>query len=256
MAGRFYSGSVSTVDDAIIIPTRDLNTVGITLTGTPVGATVLFEGSKTKTATWESVNVYPYTSGTYGTAVSSSTAAGSFSFPCAGYTHIRVRLSVITSGSFTVGLSGTEGEFPSQGGSGGGSGDASAANQATQITSLSSIDGKIPTKGYAAPTNSTPVIQSTVTVTGIGTTITTGGTAQVLSAAQTTTQNYFIQNNDTTELLWINISGGTAAANAVDSFALSPQIGNIPGGSWQFKTDKAVSVVAATTGHKICALRW
>lgn len=79
--------------------------------------------------------------------------------------------------------------------------------------------------------------------------ITVGGTAQQAMAANTARVEAFVQNIDTTNLedLWINITGGTAAANTAGSYRLPTGTG------WSGKVTSAISVVAATTGHKFSA---
>lgn len=100
------------------------------------------------------------------------------------------------------------------------------------------------------------IAQAPVTLTNLSGNITTGGDAQVLSTAQSQNQTYFIENIDTiSEIIWVNFLGGTAAPNAEGSIPLRPQSGTSEGGSRTFTTDKAVSIYAATTGHKFTALR-
>jgi hypothetical protein len=78
-------------------------------------------------------------------------------------------------------------------------------------------------------------------------TITLGGTAQTLSAANTSRISLTGQNIDATEDLWINEIGGTAAANTAGSYVVPPRA------TFSIATQRAVSVVAATTGHKFTA---
>ena len=75
-------------------------------------------------------------------------------------------------------------------------------------------------------------------------TITLGGTAQVLAAANTARIALVGQNIDIAEDMWINEIGGTAAANTVGSWLVPPK------STFSIDTQRAVSVVAATTGHK------
>lgn len=96
---------------------------------------------------------------------------------------------------------------------------------------------------------------SNVTPTNCSGTITTGGTAQNAFTAQTTLHGFTIVNIDTTEPLWISFTT-TAAATTVASYPLqaatattfaSPGSFTAPQG---FGINTALSVVAATTGHK------
>lgn len=85
------------------------------------------------------------------------------------------------------------------------------------------------------------------------TTITAGGTAQNLFSGATPTNGFLIANPDAGEDIWFSDST-TAAANATGSILLPA------GGYYEtppgYKPVGAVSVVAATTGHKITARRW
>jgi hypothetical protein len=76
--------------------------------------------------------------------------------------------------------------------------------------------------------------------------ITTGGTAQTLAALNLARRGLTIQNISTADL-WVNETGGTAAANTAGSFQL------IAGASANIDTRQAVSIVGATTGQKFSA---
>lgn len=85
------------------------------------------------------------------------------------------------------------------------------------------------------------------------TTITSGGTAQVGLAANTGRKFLLIQNPTTaSEDLWFSLTG-TAAVDAAGSLSLAA------GGAMSFEGDfvpsNAVSVIAATTGHKF-TINW
>jgi hypothetical protein len=72
-------------------------------------------------------------------------------------------------------------------------------------------------------------------------TITTGGTAQQMAPANASRQSLTGQNISDIDL-WINEIGGAAAANTAGSF-------KIPAGSaFSIATNRAISVVGATTG--------
>lgn len=76
--------------------------------------------------------------------------------------------------------------------------------------------------------------------------ITTGGTAQALAIANASRLALFGQNISA-EDMWINEIGGTAAANTAGSYKIAA------GNSFSISTNRAVSVVAATTGSKFTA---
>lgn len=76
--------------------------------------------------------------------------------------------------------------------------------------------------------------------------ITLGGTAQQLAAANTSRRELTGQNISTGDL-WINEIGGTAAADTAGSF-------RVPAGQgFEIETTRAVSIVGAVTGQKFSA---
>ena len=72
--------------------------------------------------------------------------------------------------------------------------------------------------------------------------ITTGGTAQALAAANTARRALTGQNISSGDL-WINEIGGTAAADTAGSFKVPA------GATFSVGTNRAISVVGATTGQ-------
>lgn len=85
------------------------------------------------------------------------------------------------------------------------------------------------------------------TYTDKSTTITLGGTAQVLVALNASRKNVFVQNpSSEQESLFVNPTGNATLAGG-DSMELSP------GSSYIFQTSQALSINAATTGHKVVA---
>lgn len=76
--------------------------------------------------------------------------------------------------------------------------------------------------------------------------ITLGGTAQVLAAANTARRGLTGQNISTGDL-WINELGGTAAADTVGSYKVAA------GATFTVQTNRAISIVGATTGQKFTA---
>ncbi len=77
-------------------------------------------------------------------------------------------------------------------------------------------------------------------------TITTGGTAQQLAAANTSRLSLTGQNISAGDL-WINETGGTAAVNGAGSY-------RIPAGSaFSVATNRAISIIGATTGQAFTA---
>ncbi len=89
--------------------------------------------------------------------------------------------------------------------------------------------------------------------------ITLGGTAQVLMAANVNRRGWRVQNNDVNfpaEEIWLSTTG-TAAVNGNASFSLAAYgaVG-YPGGSAEGVGSNAISIIAATTGHKFYAIEW
>lgn len=76
--------------------------------------------------------------------------------------------------------------------------------------------------------------------------ITTGGTAQQLAAANAARKSLTIQNISDADL-WVNEIGGTAAADTSGSW-------KVPAGSvFSVSTNRAISIIGATTGKKFTA---
>lgn len=96
-------------------------------------------------------------------------------------------------------------------------------------------------------------------------TITAGGTAQTLIPPGTSIRGFILGNIDANsgggEPIWFSITG-TAAAGATGSYPLAAPTATTYAGLtsftfpswWDFNT--SLSVVAATTGHKISCTEW
>lgn len=76
--------------------------------------------------------------------------------------------------------------------------------------------------------------------------ITTGGTAQDLAAANASRKSLTGQNISAGDL-WINENGGTAAVDGTDAWKV------ISGASFKISTNEKVSIIGATTGQKFTA---
>lgn len=90
---------------------------------------------------------------------------------------------------------------------------------------------------------------------GCGGTITAGGTAQNAHAANPSGPRILLANISSTEVMWFSYTG-TAVAEGPGSFPLAPLTATTYAGlssftspDW-FRPVTALSVVAATTGHK------
>lgn len=96
-------------------------------------------------------------------------------------------------------------------------------------------------------------INSTAATDG-STTITAGGTAQNLFSGSTPVNGWTVLNPDPAEDCWASDTT-TAAANAVGSIRLAAN-----GGGYETPPHRKplgpVSVVCATTGHKLTASKW
>lgn len=86
-----------------------------------------------------------------------------------------------------------------------------------------------------------------VRYTDLSGTITAGGTAQTLVAANEGRDHCFIGNPNAAGSLWVNDLGGTAAANGAGSTEI------IPGQVVQTRARNAISIYGATTGMKFTA---
>ena len=100
-----------------------------------------------------------------------------------------------------------------------------------------------------------------VTLVPCSGTITSGGNAQNAFAAQTALHGFTIANIDTTEPLWISFTT-TAAASGTDSYPLPAATATTFAGFGSFTspmgfgTNRALSVIAATTSHKFSCTWW
>jgi hypothetical protein len=104
-----------------------------------------------------------------------------------------------------------------------------------------------------------------VTPTDCSLALTTGGTAQNIIAATATIHGFTIANIDTSagsgEPVWISLTT-TAAASTIASYPLAAPTATTFAGLSSYTTplgfgiNHAVSVVAATTGHKISCTYW
>lgn len=97
-------GTLASVNDAVTLATDSLGSVDFALAGTPVGATVAFEGTSDGT-TWYAMKAYPKVPGAAGSTTAN--AAGSYNVTVGGAAKVRARLTAITSGSFTCVANGT-----------------------------------------------------------------------------------------------------------------------------------------------------
>lgn len=141
-------------------------------------------------------------------------------------------------------------------------GVATAANQATANTSLATIASAVSTP-IPAGTNAIGKVEQSVNVTptNCSGTVTAGGTAQNAFTAQTGLHGFTIANLDTSEPLWISFTG-TAAATATASYPLAAATATTFAGLSSYTSppgfgiNTALSVVAATTGHKWSCTWW
>jgi hypothetical protein len=91
-------------------------------------------------------------------------------------------------------------------------------------------------------------------------TIAAGGTAQnAITASNNGRNGFVISNIDATEVMWISFTG-TAAAAGLGSYPLAPATATTFAQLSSFYSgvgyNTALSVVAATTGHKFTCTRW
>lgn len=101
-------------------------------------------------------------------------------------------------------------------------------------------------------------IEAQATGVDISGTITVGGTAQLLVAANPNRRGIFLQNIDPADAegLWFGFTAGITPG-APGSYGLAQAANvNYPGGSFQGVISNAIYVVAATTGHKFSGFTW
>jgi hypothetical protein len=101
-------------------------------------------------------------------------------------------------------------------------------------------------------------IQAQATAADASGTIATGGTAQLLMAANNARRGFFIQNIDPNDAegLWFGFAN-TITPGSPGAYGLGAASGlTYPGGSFQGVASNAIYIVAATTGHKFSAFQW
>jgi hypothetical protein len=212
-------GNLAAVGNVVTVATDSLGSVDFALTNgapPPVGASVAFEATSDGT-NWYAVKAYPKVPGAAGSTTAN--AAGSYNVTVGGAKQVRARLTAITSGSFVVVANGTA--------------------QAGHIGFKN---------GNAADALVQPVPAS-ITPTDRSGSISAGGTAQQLMAANASRRAWSIQNTSSGDL-WVNEIGGTA-------LLASPSI-NVPAGALyespaSFASPSAISIIGATTGQTFTA---
>jgi hypothetical protein len=214
------SGTLQALNSAVTVSTDTLSAIGASLVGANAGATVVFEGTINGT-TWDTIKVYPLTVGSAG--VTSATAAGDFEFNCAAFKQVRARLSVAGSGSFTVTLNGT--------------------------AALKHVGVK---NGNAADLNAT-VTPAGATLTDHSGSISTGGAAQQLMAANASRHGWRLMNTSTADL-WFNDTGGMASVGGAGCYRVA-SLGYYEtpvGGASQ----AVISIYGATSAQTFSASDW
>lgn len=133
-----------------------------------------------------------------------------------------------------------------------GSAPGTAGTPSTNVVSVQGV-----TSGTPIPTNGAV----NVTLTDCSGTVSTGNTAVNAFTAQTTLHGFTIINDDTTEVMWISFTT-TAAASTVGSYPIPAPTATTFAGGGSFTsppgmgTNHALSVVAATNGHKFSCTWW
>jgi hypothetical protein len=218
LTGQFNSGSLTAAEQAVTIKRLfGAGTFGVDLSGT-FTATLVVEGTlgdpSSSATTWRTLYGRPITGGG---AAASFTAAGLYLFSVAGLHAVRVRCSAYTSGTVVVLVHAAPGD--SAGLASGGFGTSGAAI----------VQGSYTDKSGS---------------------ITTGGTAQTLAAANTARGSLLVQNISV-ESLYLRWTG-TATNNSGTPNSLEL----LPGAVYEcgpFVSTQAVSIIGATTGSKFFA---
>lgn len=223
-----------------------------TVAGLTAGSFVAIEGGTASTAhanvsaingtvswygTVDGVNLIPMSALSSGGAVGtgslaqSVTTAGTYQFNSAG---VRTVYAVLTAGaSATVALGATVGH--------------------SRLTAIlrGSFGGSVSAPAGVVPTESVAVAYPSVTHADRSGTITTGGAAQQLMAANTARRGYWIQNVSAGDL-WINGQGSAAASQ--------PSLKIVAGAYYEAPLGgcptTAISVFGATTGQAFSSREW
>lgn len=137
----------------------------------------------------------------------------------------------------------------------GATGDSAASSDSGTFSLIALIKrllGKLPASlGAKAPTASLSTVPAAGTLTSRSGTITTGGTAQQLAAANANRLGFSVQNLSTGDL-WIN-TPGTAAASQPSIKLVSGAYFETPAG---YGATGAISIFGATTGQAFSAREW
>jgi hypothetical protein len=215
------SGTLTNVNDAVILATDSLGTVDFALAGSPVGATVAFESTSDGT-NWVASKAYQK-GGTSAAGSTTATAAGVYNVSVGGAKQVRVRLSAVTSGSFAVVANGT----------------AAVAHVGVKNANPADLQATITPSG--------------ATLTDRSGSVATGGTAQQLAAANTARKGWRFQNTSAADL-WFNDTGSAASIGGAGSFrVVSLGYYETPVGG---ASQAAISVYGATTGQTFSASEW
>lgn len=259
-------------------------TTGFTpaLTGTPISVTT---GGVTGTLPVAQPVVVAFNTGATNTAfckLGASATTSDIAIPPASWfaytVGVATQLTCITSTSTTtVNMVGGSGLPTGAGGGGGGTGSSAittwAGGTLGAMANYGSSPGAVLVPGVNAfvtnsntndaksIANSSPVTAATINVgpTDCSSTVVTGGTAVNAITAGATLHGAMIQNIDTTEGMWISLTG-TAAASTAGSYFLQPGSTTVQGGTYTtplgFGFNTNLSVVAATNGHKFTCTKW
>jgi hypothetical protein len=225
------------------------------------GTTINFEGTDS-TSTFFPVQAFPVGGGT---PVSTAITSGQFYVSLTGLASIRARISAYSAGTITVTGTPSYGANAQQIAAAGG---ATSANQGTTADAPCTLPATTTAcseiaiqKATANAANSPASLAVNVTPTDCSATVVTGGTAVNAFTAQATLHGFTILNDDTSEVMWISFTT-TAAASTAGSYPLAPATATSFAGASSFTsppgfgTNHALSVVAATNGHKFSCTWW
>ncbi|MDB5448754.1 MAG: hypothetical protein JWQ97_4071 [Phenylobacterium sp.] len=167
-----------------------------------------------------------------GAVTGSVTGKGVFRVDVTGMTNIRLRASAFTSGTLTAQLT---------------SSNSPGLGQIVNPLRLLGVDGL----NVAGPTNGAPLAPTGAqTTTDRSITITAGGTAQQVMAANTSRRSFYVFNPNAADNCWGSVTSTSPAANAAGSFPLPAQGGF---GMETSPTTNAFWVNCPTTSDKVTA---
>jgi hypothetical protein len=246
---QVVTGILSAVNNAVTLATDTLGSVTFTLDNpggvAPVGASVIFESTGDNGANWLPATAYQSGVTPQPQGSSDATAAGSYNVTVGGKQQVRVRLTAITSGSFSVTAVGTKG----------------AAHIGVKNSNAADLNATVVQSGSAGVDYSSgkPALPTVQQSSAIGT-ATFGGSStyaayvlvSIIPSAPTRAGNNVEIINDSGSNIVAILDDGTAAVGSAPNNAsvrpISPTTVGNQGGAWSDQTFKGRVQIYAQAG--------